>query len=92
MPFMIFLLSRYSAKVIQVDWSGHRVLIHFDGWNQRYDEWISMNSDRLRQVSRHSSRRDLPRAIQKEVLKNEYLSILLEKACAKNCPCLFLSN
>ena len=34
------------------------VLIHFEGWNQRYDEWMEMDSDRLRPLTRHSERRD----------------------------------
>ena len=25
-----------------------KVLIHFEGWNHRYDEWISFDSERLR--------------------------------------------
>ena len=32
------------------------MLIHFDHWNQRYDEWIDMDSDRLRPGTRRSDR------------------------------------
>lgn len=35
-----------------------QVLIHFDGWNQRYDEWIDMSSDRIRPLVRHSERKE----------------------------------
>ena len=34
------------------------VLIHFEGWNQRYDEWVEMKSERLRPMSRHSERKE----------------------------------
>ena len=33
------------------------VMIHFDGWNQRYDEWIEMDSERLRGKGKHSARK-----------------------------------
>ena len=32
------------------------VLIHFEGWNQRYDEWLSMYSEDIRPSTRHSER------------------------------------
>ena len=32
------------------------MLIHFEGWNQRYDEWVDMSSERLRPLTRHSVR------------------------------------
>lgn len=35
-----------------------QVLIHFDGWNQRYDEWIDMMSDKIRPLVRHSGRKE----------------------------------
>ncbi|XP_014204979.1 PHD finger protein 20-like protein 1 [Copidosoma floridanum] len=38
----------YSAKVVETDWSEREVLIHFEKWNSRYDEWIPMDSSRLR--------------------------------------------
>nr|CAD7427511.1 unnamed protein product [Timema monikensis] len=38
----------YGVKVVEVDWVEEDVLIHFEKWSQRYDEWISMDSPRLR--------------------------------------------
>jgi hypothetical protein len=43
----VFLL-RYPVKVVEVDWDDEEVLIHFEKWSQRYDEWIPMDSSRLR--------------------------------------------
>ena len=48
----------YPAKVVEVDDSDNTVLIHFDGWNQRYDEWLDMDSERIRPMTRHSERRE----------------------------------
>ncbi|KAL0109349.1 hypothetical protein PUN28_014432 [Cardiocondyla obscurior] len=38
----------YSAKVVETDWVDREVLIHFDKWSSRFDEWIPMDSSRLR--------------------------------------------
>ncbi len=52
------LVFRYSAKILEVDSEDITVLIHFEGWNSRYDEWIRMDSDRLRPSTRHSERKE----------------------------------
>lgn len=31
-----------------MDEKDKKVLIHFEGWNHRYDEWIAFDSERLR--------------------------------------------
>ena len=41
----------FSAKVVEVDWDDREVWVHFQKWSSRYDEWISMDSARLRPVS-----------------------------------------
>ena len=46
LPLLISL--RYSAKICRVDVKEKKVLIHFEGWNHRYDEWIAFDSERLR--------------------------------------------
>ncbi|KOC63389.1 PHD finger protein 20-like protein 1 [Habropoda laboriosa] len=38
----------YSAKVVETDWDEREVLIRFDKWSSRFDEWIPMDSSRLR--------------------------------------------
>jgi PHD finger protein 20 len=40
----------FSAKVVEVDCDEREVLVHFQKWSSRYDEWISMDSARLRPV------------------------------------------
>jgi len=41
-------LHRYPVKIVEVDWDDEEILIHFEKWSQRYDEWIQMDSSRLR--------------------------------------------
>ena len=48
---LVCLAVRYPAKIIEVDDRDMTVLIHFDGWNQRYDEWVKMTSDQLRPLA-----------------------------------------
>lgn len=38
----------YPAKIVEVDYEENEVLIHFEKFSSKYDEWICMNSSRLR--------------------------------------------
>ena len=44
----------FLSKVVEVDNDGREVLVHFQNWSSRYDEWISMDSARLRPVTNQS--------------------------------------
>lgn len=44
----------FPSKIVEVDAEGGEVLVHFQNWSSRYDEWISMDSARLRPQSGHS--------------------------------------
>ncbi|XP_033180015.1 PHD finger protein 20 isoform X4 [Bombus impatiens] len=44
----------YSAKVVETDWDEREVLIRFDKWSSRFDEWIPMDSSRLRVLQTQS--------------------------------------
>lgn len=54
----------YAAKVVSVDEENGDVLIHFEGWSARYDEWLPMDSPRLRLAANLHTR--------KEVKKHRY--------------------
>ncbi|XP_041360904.1 PHD finger protein 20-like protein 1 [Gigantopelta aegis] len=56
----------YAAKFADIDFEDKLVLIHFEGWNQRYDEWIPFNSERLRPMTRHSGRKEGSRKQKRE--------------------------
>lgn len=43
----------YAARVVETDWIEREVLIHFDKWSTRFDEWIPMDSSRLRISQTH---------------------------------------
>ena len=36
-----------EAEVLDVDKNNKRILVHYNGWGSRWDEWLSMNSDRI---------------------------------------------
>jgi len=38
----------YSAKVLEVDVDENEVLVHYEKWSARFDEWIKMDSNRIR--------------------------------------------
>ena len=45
---------RYPARILEL--KDNEVFIHFDFWSSRYDEWMDMDSDRIRPMVRHSNR------------------------------------
>ncbi|KAK3738004.1 hypothetical protein QZH41_009632 [Actinostola sp. cb2023] len=45
------LLFLYPAKICRVEASEKKALIHFEGWNHRFDEWIVFDSERIRASS-----------------------------------------
>ncbi|XP_068705304.1 PHD finger protein 20-like protein 1 isoform X2 [Montipora foliosa] len=55
---MDYTLNWYAAKICRVDNKERKVLIHFEGWNHRYDEWINFDSERLRPHARQQSHQD----------------------------------
>ena len=43
--------ARYVAKMIEVDEDDGDVLVHFEGWSSRYDEYVEVGGGRLRTLS-----------------------------------------
>ena len=41
---------------MDIDVKDNTALIHFEGWNQRYDEWMDIGGSRLRPLTRQSER------------------------------------
>jgi len=48
------LLFRYAAKIVEVDWEEEEIFIHFEKWSIRFDEWIPMDSSRIRPITKES--------------------------------------
>lgn len=49
----------YPAKVVSVDEEDGDVLIHFEGWSSRYDEWLPADSPRLRLAAHLHTRKEV---------------------------------
>uniref|UniRef100_A0A8C4Q901 Tudor domain-containing protein n=1 Tax=Eptatretus burgeri TaxID=7764 RepID=A0A8C4Q901_EPTBU len=69
-----YLHKWYPSRIEKVDLEQGKILIHFERWNHRYDEWLSCGSPRLRPLQRTSLRREglreeqLPFKVGEEVL------------------------
>ena len=33
----------YKAKILQINHSDKKILVHYLGWNSRHDEWVKLN-------------------------------------------------
>ena len=89
--FLLFLRNRYPAKILEVDSEDICVRIHFEGWNNRYDEWIRMDSDRLRPTTRHSERKEkrekpLVKAVSYNFIKQNEIIKLPARSVRKTFP------
>ncbi|XP_038616163.1 PHD finger protein 20-like protein 1 isoform X3 [Tachyglossus aculeatus] len=58
-----YLQKWYPSRIEKMDYEEGRMLVHFERWSHRYDEWISWDSNRLRPLERP--------ALRKEGLKDE---------------------
>ncbi|KAL4629872.1 PHD finger protein 20-like protein 1 isoform X6 [Arapaima gigas] len=58
-----YLHKWYPSHIEKIDYKEGKVLVHFDRWSHRYDEWIYWGSNRLRPLERP--------ALRKEGLKEE---------------------
>ncbi|XP_051721682.1 PHD finger protein 20-like protein 1 isoform X9 [Ctenopharyngodon idella] len=58
-----YLQKWYPSRIEKIDYDEGKMLVHFDRWSHRYDEWILWDSNRLRPLERP--------ALRKEGLKEE---------------------
>ncbi|KAJ8290759.1 hypothetical protein GJAV_G00017140 [Gymnothorax javanicus] len=58
-----YLQKWYPSRIEKIDYEEGKMLVHFDRWSHRYDEWIFWESNRLRPLERL--------ALRKEGLKDE---------------------
>lgn len=38
----------YIAKIVTVNTDDKKILVHFEGWNERYDRWYDMDSEEIK--------------------------------------------
>lgn len=58
-----YLQKWYPSRIEKIDYEEGKMLVHFERWSHRYDEWIYWDSNRLRPLERP--------ALRKEGLKDE---------------------
>lgn len=50
--------SRYPSRIEKIDYEEGKMLVHFERWSHRYDEWIYWDSNRLRPLERPALRKE----------------------------------
>lgn len=53
---LLFNGFRYHCKIVEVDWGELDILVHYERWSNRFDEWLKMDSTRIRSLSRSTQR------------------------------------
>nr|XP_045620877.1 uncharacterized protein LOC123772060 isoform X3 [Procambarus clarkii] len=48
----------YQCKIVIVDWGELDILVHYERWSNRFNEWLKMDSTRIRPLVRSSQRKD----------------------------------
>ncbi|KAL0963539.1 hypothetical protein UPYG_G00307720 [Umbra pygmaea] len=66
-----YLHKWYSSRIEEIDYDEGKMLVHFDRWSHRYDEWIAWDSARLRPLVRP--------VLRKEGLKEDEESVMTER-------------
>uniref|UniRef100_A0A673LC83 PHD finger protein 20-like protein 1 n=1 Tax=Sinocyclocheilus rhinocerous TaxID=307959 RepID=A0A673LC83_9TELE len=71
-----YLQKWYPSHIEKIDYDEGTMLVHFDRWSHRYDEWILWDSNRIRPLERP--------ALRKEGLKEEEVSERLSEMRASH--------
>lgn len=45
---ILIFLARYAAKILRIRMQKKEVLVHFAGWQSKWDVWLPHNSERIR--------------------------------------------
>ncbi|XP_056378766.1 PHD finger protein 20-like protein 1 isoform X2 [Hyla sarda] len=53
-----YLQKWYPSKIEKIDYEEEKMLIHFERWSSRYDEWIHWDSSRIRPLERPALRKE----------------------------------
>ncbi|XP_041045738.1 PHD finger protein 20-like protein 1 isoform X1 [Carcharodon carcharias] len=53
-----YLQKWYTSRIEKIDYEEGKMLIHFERWSHRYDEWIFWDSHRLRPLEGQSLRKE----------------------------------
>ncbi|XP_053571344.1 PHD finger protein 20-like protein 1 isoform X2 [Bombina bombina] len=53
-----YLQKWYTSKIEKIDYEEGKMLIHFERWSSRYDEWIHWDSNRIRPLEQPALRKE----------------------------------
>ncbi|XP_075067794.1 PHD finger protein 20-like protein 1 [Mixophyes fleayi] len=53
-----YLQKWYPSKIEKIDYEEGKMLVHFERWSSRYDEWINWDSSRIRPLERPALRKE----------------------------------
>ncbi|KAM4907283.1 PHD finger protein 20-like protein 1 isoform 5-T6 [Sylvia borin] len=53
-----YLQKWYPSRIEKIDYEEGKMLVHFERWSHRYDEWIYWDSNRLRPLERPALRKE----------------------------------
>ncbi|XP_069813185.1 PHD finger protein 20-like protein 1 isoform X3 [Dendropsophus ebraccatus] len=53
-----YLQKWYPSKIEKMDYEEGKMLVHFERWSSRYDEWIQWDSNRIRPLERPALRKE----------------------------------
>ncbi|XP_066434873.1 PHD finger protein 20-like protein 1 isoform X2 [Eleutherodactylus coqui] len=53
-----YLQKWYPSKIEKIDYEEEKMLVHFERWSSRYDEWIHWDSSRIRPLERPALRKE----------------------------------
>ncbi|XP_051999355.1 PHD finger protein 20-like protein 1 isoform X4 [Xyrauchen texanus] len=53
-----YLQKWYPSRIEKIDYNEGKMLVHFDRWSHRFDEWILWDSNRLRPLERPTLRKE----------------------------------
>ncbi|XP_040288059.1 PHD finger protein 20-like protein 1 isoform X2 [Bufo bufo] len=71
-----YLQKWYPSKIEKMDYEEGKMLVHFERWSSRYDEWIHWDSTRIRPLERPALRKEGLRDDEEDVDFNEGEEVL----------------
>ncbi|KAM4027272.1 PHD finger protein 20-like protein 1 [Anomaloglossus baeobatrachus] len=62
-----YLQKWYPSKIEKINYEEEKMLVHFERWSSRYDEWIHWDSTRIRPLEKPAVRKEGPREEEENV-------------------------
>ncbi|XP_039281582.1 uncharacterized protein LOC111047947 [Nilaparvata lugens] len=62
----------YTAKIMEVDYEEREILIHYEKFSQRYDEWMNWDSQHIRRISQSADSHQIRRSANQAVSSSRF--------------------